>query len=169
MQQKSKEKYHFNCQTGKLCTVVKMLPPLKEGFIILTALLQQMLYVYNPPNVIETHGCFNQSKEDCKWIKFNQSYLYNDELISVSIFNTSQVHQTRRYKLRFTFTDDSCAESAWIRGKPSEVIIGTSDIIAYMSSGFFLANALTCLVYCLVKCKIHMKNFNFEMYSMFKK
>lgn len=167
MQQKSKEQYSLNRQTGRLCAVVKMLPPLKEGFIILTALLHQMLYVYNPPNVTETYGCFNQSKEDCKWIRFNQSYLYNDELITVSIFDASQVHQIRRYKLRFTFTDDSCAESAWIQ--PPEVVTGTSDIIAYMSSGFILANALSFLVYCIIKCKIHMKNFNFGMYSLFKK
>ena len=150
-------------------SVAAMGLPIKEGFIILTALVNQILYVYNPPNVTETHGCFNQSIEDCKWIRFNQSHLYNDELITVSIIDTSQVRRMGRYKLRFTFTDDSCAESEWIHGKAPEINIGVSEIITYMSSGFILANALSFLVYCLAKCKIHTKKFNLEMYSMFKK
>src|SRR3978361_40512 len=150
-------------------SVVKMMPPVKEGFIILTALLNQILYVYNPPNVTETHGCFNRSIEECKWIRFNQSHLYNDELITVSILDTSQVNRMDRYKLRFTYTDDSCAESEWMHEKASEITIGTSEIITYMSSGFILSNALSFLVYCIVKCKIHTKKFNLEMYSLFKK
>ena len=148
-------------------TVVKMMPPIKEGFIILTALLNQILYVYNPPNVTDTHGCFNQSIEECKWIRFNQSHLYNDELITVSILDTSQVNRMDRYKLRFTYADDSCAESELMHGKASKINIGASE--TYMSSGFILSNALSFLVYCLVKCKIHTKKFNLEMYSLFKK
>lgn len=135
----------WNFQTDM--SVAKMLPPLKEGFIILTALLHQILYVYNPPNVAETHGCFNKSKEDCKWLRFNQSYLYNDELISVSVFDTRQVHHLGRYKLRFRFSDDSCAESSWLHA--SEFHMESFDIIPYM---ILFAIVLSCLVYYLVKC-----------------
>lgn len=153
-----------------------MSPPLKEGFVILTAVLQHFLYVYNPPNVVETHGCFNRSIEECKWIKFNQSYLYNDELTAVSIINIEHIsdHQNvLRYKLRFTFSDDSCGESIWkhqlLTPSPDIVSIGVSEILMFMSSGFILSSILYSLAYCFAKCKLHSKMLDFEMYSFFKK
>lgn len=150
--------------------------PMKDGFILLTTLLHHVLYVYNPPNVQETHGCFNKSLEECKWVRFNQSYLYNDELACVSLFNTSDVLQqddpfVLRYKLRFTFMDGSSGETKWIEQPMTskEFSMAATKAIMFMSSGFILANFLFALVYCLFTCKLRIKDMNFEMYSMFKK
>lgn len=162
------------------------MPPLKEGFVILTAILHHVLYIYNPPNVQEIHGCFNRTAEkQCKWIKFNQSNLYNDDLVVVSLLNISQLQQDDdhpsllRYKLRFTYNDNSSAESSWIKQslssekkkkKKKKDAITASDVILFMSSGFILTNLLFALVYCMVKCKCHVRQiFSREMYSIFKK
>lgn len=147
---------------------------MKEGFILLTTLLHHVLYVYNPPNVLEAYGCFNKTVDTCKWLEFNQSYLYNDELATVSLFNTSSIiHQDDpfilRYKLRFTFNDGSSSESPWMEEPlvPRKFSIAVSSAIMFMSSGFVLANFLFALLYCT--CKIRLTDIDFEMYSIFKK
>lgn len=152
--------------------------PLKQGFIILSTILQHVLYVYNPPNVIETNGLFNEGD---RWVRFNQTYLYNDELAAVSWLNVSEIQRNTttttttsigllRYKLKFTFSDNTTGETVWMEQflAPVYYDFGASNVLMYMSSGFILANFLYALVYCLVKCKCRIRDvMDLEMYSIF--
>jgi hypothetical protein len=109
----------FNEMFGDECfSLVLTMPTLSSAYIILSALLNNVLYINHPPNAGAVYICFdedgvrNDSWPD-DWTRMSPHVSFN-----VLMLTTSVPDSATEYKLRMVFQDHSTGDSSWLKIKP---------------------------------------------------
>lgn len=83
---------------------------LSSTFIILSAIIENMLYIHQPPNAIEVYICFN--KQNDTW-PHHWNRMLPHTSFGTSTFATLLPDTATEYKLRIIYQKRSVGDSTW--------------------------------------------------------
>lgn len=138
-----------------------MIAPLAKNFIILSALVQDIFYVLEPPNTKEVRVCFDF--EDCNiWRNMRKTYAY-DEFVNFSSFNVSTINSVNitmlRYKLQIMFSYDTVGETKdWrtVVTTGDQMLFDSDHVTLFVFTVIFICNTLYMVVYMILKYKYNL-------------
>lgn len=132
-----------------------MIGPLPKAFIILTAFVQNVLYVYEPTNVVEVRICFAGCNQ---WRSLIRGHIY-DEITNVSRIEIqdASIRKTDvlRFKLQLVFDDGTIGETPnWKQILVNDGYIFNSNYaVLFILTGVLICKLMILLIYFIAKCR----------------